>query len=133
MSSRSLDDLRPTFRLLANAWLQACQAASLDILVYCTLRSMQEQDELYAHGRTAPGAIVTNARAGQSAHNFGLALDFVPLLNGKPQWSAGNGLYVMAIQLATARGLQSLSHSSFPEWAHLQHPDWVTLSTEIDA
>lgn len=44
-----------------------------------TLRSFKEQDELYAIGRTTPGKIVTNAKGGQSYHNFGLALDIVLL------------------------------------------------------
>jgi peptidoglycan LD-endopeptidase CwlK len=39
-------------------------------------RSIAEQDELYAQGRTKPGSIVTNARGGQSYHNYGLAIDF---------------------------------------------------------
>lgn len=39
------------------------------------LRTFEEQDALYAQGRTSPGNIVTNARAGHSVHNFGLAFD----------------------------------------------------------
>lgn len=39
-------------------------------------RSKEEQDALYAKGRTAPGSIVTNAKGGQSMHNYGLAIDF---------------------------------------------------------
>ena len=35
------------------------------------LRTMVEQEALYAQGRTAPGAIVTNAQPGQSPHNPG--------------------------------------------------------------
>lgn len=128
MSSRSLNDLRPEFAVKAKAWLQRCKSANLDILVYCTFRSMGEQDELYTHGRTVPGAIVTNAKAGQSAHNYGLALDFVPLLNGRPQWAAGNGLYLLAVQLAADAGMESLAHSSFPEWPHLQMPGWRELA-----
>lgn len=38
-------------------------------------RSIAEQNALYAQGRTAPGNIVTNARGGQSNHNFGVAVD----------------------------------------------------------
>src|SRR5699024_408239 len=38
-------------------------------------RSHAEQNALYAQGRTKPGQIVTNARGGQSLHNYGLALD----------------------------------------------------------
>lgn len=38
-------------------------------------RSWDEQDRLYAQGRTAPGKIVTKARGGYSNHNFGIAID----------------------------------------------------------
>lgn len=40
------------------------------------LRTKDEQDALYAQGRTKPGHIVTNARFGQSYHCYGLAIDF---------------------------------------------------------
>ncbi|MCD1627041.1 M15 family metallopeptidase [Seohaeicola saemankumensis] len=40
-------------------------------------RSNERQDELYAQGRTTPGIVVTNARGGESAHNYGVAVDFV--------------------------------------------------------
>ncbi|AMM44867.1 L-alanoyl-D-glutamate peptidase [Bacillus phage SP-15] len=39
-------------------------------------RSIAEQNEIYAQGRTKPGSIVTNAKGGQSYHNYGLAIDF---------------------------------------------------------
>lgn len=39
-------------------------------------RSIAEQNALYAQGRTVRGNIVTNARGGQSNHNFGVAVDF---------------------------------------------------------
>jgi len=42
-------------------------------------RTYAEQDELYAKGRTKPGSKVTNAKGGFSNHNFGLAIDVVPL------------------------------------------------------
>jgi peptidoglycan L-alanyl-D-glutamate endopeptidase CwlK len=38
-------------------------------------RSFQEQDDLYAKGRSKPGDIVTGAEAGESWHNYGLATD----------------------------------------------------------
>lgn len=51
-----------------------------------TLRSFKEQNELYAQGRTTKGKIVTNAKGGQSFHNYGLALDIVLLVDND-----GNG------------------------------------------
>lgn len=47
------------------------------------LRTIEEQNELYAQGRTKPGKIVTNAKFGQSYHCYGLAFDFAFLVNGK--------------------------------------------------
>jgi peptidoglycan L-alanyl-D-glutamate endopeptidase CwlK len=46
------------------------------------LRTFAEQDALYAQGRTRSGNIVTNAKAGHSNHNYGLALDFVLIKGG---------------------------------------------------
>lgn len=124
-TSRRLEDLRAPFRLRAENWRRACIAAGIDVLVYCTLRSNEEQARLYAQGRTAPGAIVTYARPGESAHNHGLALDFVPLVGGKPSWRAGSPEYVKAIELAEAEGMESASRwKRFREYPHLQEPNW---------
>ncbi len=54
------------------------------------LRTYAEQDALYAQGRTLTGKKVTNARGGQSNHNFGLAVDLCPFIDGQPFWEASN-------------------------------------------
>lgn len=46
-----------------------------------TYRSIQEQNELYATGRTVKGNKVTNAKGGSSFHNYGLAFDIAILLD----------------------------------------------------
>jgi peptidoglycan L-alanyl-D-glutamate endopeptidase CwlK len=56
-----------------------------------TLRTFAEQDALYAQGRTKPGSIVTNAKAGHSAHNFGTAVDIVLIID-----KDGDGKYETA-------------------------------------
>lgn len=56
-----------------------------------TLRTFKEQDELFAQGRTKPGKRVTNARGGQSYHNYGLAVDIVLLVD-----KDGNGTFESA-------------------------------------
>ena len=55
-----------------------------------TLRTFKEQDDLFAKGRTklfsATGkrvGKVTNAKGGQSYHNYGLAIDFCLVIDGK--------------------------------------------------
>ena len=45
-------------------------------------RTWEEQNALYAQGRTKPGPIVTKARGGSSNHNFKIALDFGVLKDG---------------------------------------------------
>jgi peptidoglycan L-alanyl-D-glutamate endopeptidase CwlK len=50
------------------------------------LRTFKEQDGLYAIGRTVPGKIVTNAKGGQSNHNYGFAFDYVLIYDGKVSW-----------------------------------------------
>lgn len=47
------------------------------------LRTFVEQNRLYAQGRSLPGKIVTNAKAGDSFHNYGQAVDVVLLIDGK--------------------------------------------------
>lgn len=48
-----------------------------------TLRTIAEQDALYAQGRTKPGKIVTWAKGGKSYHNYGLAIDICLIIDGK--------------------------------------------------
>lgn len=59
-----------------NTLLNACAARGAIYVATCGVRTYQEQDALYARGRTVPGGIVTNARGGQSLHNFAIAVDF---------------------------------------------------------
>lgn len=126
MASRKLEDLAPIFRARVVEWLADCHAESLDLLIYCTHRSHNEQADLYKIGRTVKGAgvtktrpmgrKVTNAKPGQSAHQWGLAIDFVPMKNGKAMWGDTKA-YDAAIALALERGMESLRPF---ETAHLQ-------------
>lgn len=124
--SRDLADLKSGFRELVTPWLADCEAAGIDVLVTCTLRTGQDQAVLYAQGRTTPGPIVTNAKPGESAHNYGLGIDVVVMVHGKPDWSGTSPLWTEIANLAQARGLQWLGapDSPFKEQAHFQDPNW---------
>jgi len=52
---------------------------NIKVRVVQGLRTIEEQDALYAQGRTKKGNKVTNARGGKSYHNYGLAIDFAIL------------------------------------------------------
>jgi peptidoglycan L-alanyl-D-glutamate endopeptidase CwlK len=126
--SRSLTDLSPKYVLRFAHWLDACKAQGLELLVTSTLRTKEEQDALYAIGRTKPGKRVTNAKAGQSAHNFGFALDFVPLVHGKPEWTGKHPDWSRAGKLAASYGLEwAGGWTKFKELAHVQIPGWKGL------
>lgn len=85
--NRSIDDLHPTLGQKVKQLTAAAQAENLDVLLIEGFRSFERQQELYDQGRTVPGTIVTNARPGQSWHNYGLAADMVFLENGRPSWA----------------------------------------------
>ncbi len=48
----------------------------INVQISCGYRSNAEQQRLFNQGRTTPGNIVTNAKPGQSLHNYGLAVDY---------------------------------------------------------
>jgi peptidoglycan LD-endopeptidase CwlK len=151
VSSRRIIDCHPLLQPLVQSFLMNCSRAGVDALITCTWRSHGEQDELYAQGRTKPGKIVTNARAGQSAHNYtlnglpaALAIDVVPMRFGKPVWGlTGNGidddptdddkddleLWERVRKAGEDAGLVSASRwKGFPEWPHFEHSKWKELA-----
>ncbi|GBF73037.1 hypothetical protein PA598K_01322 [Paenibacillus sp. 598K] len=79
-SQARLSGLLPVVRLAAERLIDRCYARGVPIVITQGLRTIAEQDALYAQGRTKPGAKVTNARGGYSYHNFGAAIDFALLL-----------------------------------------------------
>lgn len=107
MASREIKHLAPEVQVLYNRFHDRCRRdpwmlkEGITVLLICTWRSPEEQDQLYAQGRTAPGRIVTNAKAGKSKHNVTTpegepaaeAFDVVPLRHGKPVWGTqGDGI-----------------------------------------
>ena len=111
-SSRNLSDLLPEIADKCQAHIDACAAERIDLLITCTLRDFEQQTALYQQGRTAPGGIVTNARAGDSAHNYGRAYDVVPMRNGKPVWGT-----IADMDAALWRRVGELGESVGMEWA----------------
>ncbi len=139
MASRKLEDLNPKTRKRAEAFVRTCASMGVDVLIYCTYRSNAEQDALYAQGRTVGGQgacakkplgnIVTNARGGQSWHNYRAAFDFVPLVNGKAAWN-DKELYALCGKVAESLDLEWAGRWTGPlrETAHCQFRDGLTLA-----
>lgn len=85
-SERNLATLHPDIQKRVATFISAAknlaQPHGLDVRIISGTRSYSEQEAIYAQGRTTPGRIVTNARAGFSNHNFGLAFD-IGIFKGK--------------------------------------------------
>ena len=128
INSRSLSDLLPAVQAMCQAFLDACKAQGIDVLVTSTYRDNESQAAIYAQGRTTPGRIVTNAKPGQSFHNYRCAFDFVPIVNGKAQWD-DTGLFTRCGVIAESVGLTWAGRwTSFKELAHCQHTGGLTLA-----
>jgi peptidoglycan LD-endopeptidase CwlK len=74
-SERVIATLLPEVQPYARALITKAAINGMTIKVISGLRTYDEQNDLYAQGRTKAGNIVTNARAGYSNHNFGVAFD----------------------------------------------------------
>ena len=126
--SRKLEDLRTDVREKAERFLTAAKNIEMDVLITCTYRSNEEQKQLYAQRRTAPGKIVTNALPGESKHNnveggvpASLAFDVVPLINGKPMWDASNPVWKVLGSLGKSVGLNWAGDwKRFKEYPHFE-------------
>lgn len=98
--------------------------AERGITVECVqgLRTAHEQNALYAEGRTAPGQKVTNARAWQSFHNYGIAADLCPFVNGKPDWNASREVWNAIGKEAERLHLEWGGRWKFRDLPHVQMP-----------
>lgn len=87
--------LHPIVEEKRDELVRQAEEAGIDILITDGFRSIEEQDGLHAQGRSAAGSVVTQARGGESYHNYGLAIDFaLRLENGEVVWDIerdGNG------------------------------------------
>lgn len=129
INSRKLEDLHPKVKLLCEQFINGCDAAGIDVLITSTYRDMESQTALYAQGRTTKGNIVTNAKAGQSFHNYRVAFDFVPIVGGKCIWNDA-GLFAKCGRIAQSLGFEWAGAWSgkFKETAHCQFTGGLSLA-----
>lgn len=91
-----IEKIHPKLRVeLKQIYSEICDALNGRAICRFTqvLRTIAEQDALYAQGRTKAGLIVTNAKGGSSYHNFGLAVDVCLIIDGKTASWDFNGDY----------------------------------------
>lgn len=91
-TKQRIGKLHPSVREEVTKIIEECDSAltgRAKVRVTQGLRTFEEQDALYAQGRTKPGKKVTNAKGGQSIHNYGFAVDICLIIDGKiASWDA---------------------------------------------
>ena len=111
-------DLKPELKVLMTKFLKECEKQGLNILVTQGFRSVQEQNNLYALGRTKPGKIVTNAKGIQSKHCKGMAFDICFLVN---KCASYNGDWEKVGSIGSKLGLIWGGYwKSFPDRPHFE-------------
>jgi len=118
-SNERIARLHPRIRDDAVVLINAVeQQLGIRLRVTQGLRTFAEQDALYAQGRTRRGKIVTNARGGESFHNFGLAIDVCEIRDGRAIWDCE---WVRIAPLAKGLGWEwGGEWTSFPDRPHFQ-------------
>lgn len=131
---RDITLCHPRIQKIASAWMKACATEGITVAIAETLRTAAEQDELYAQGRTKPGAIVTHAKGStyRSQHQWGIAFDFYLKMDidgdGKISDDAYNdskGHFEKAAEIGKKLGLAwGGDWSSIVDKPHLYLQDW---------
>jgi len=134
-SEIQLATLHPLTQKAARAFLGVAKTIAAkvgcNVKMISGTRSYMEQDALYARGRTTPGKKVTNAAAGHSNHNFGLAFD-IGVFRGR-EYCGEHPLYNELGTLGKSLGLEWGGDWKFCDEPHYQlRPSWAKGMTERD-
>jgi peptidoglycan L-alanyl-D-glutamate endopeptidase CwlK len=125
-----LNQIHPIVKEKALELIKVAKREGINILITQGLRTIEEQNQLYAKGRTAPGKKVTNAKGGYSYHNYGLAFDFaIYNKDGRTlNWNVDNE-WMRVGELGESLGLEWGGRwTSFKDYPHFQ----LTFGLSID-
>ena len=131
LSNKEIDKLDPKIKGKVRAFLKEAEKKHNIILRIVPngggLRDCERQNELYEQGRSTSGNIVTNAKCGQSWHNFGLAIDVVQIKNGQALWKNDN--WQMIGDIGKKMGFEwGGDWKNFKDLPHFQYTNNKTLA-----
>lgn len=127
-----INKLHPEIRQLAINFLASAKLAGIDLRITFGIRTFDEQEKLYNQqhdgvDNDGDGVVdnatehVTNAQPGQSFHNYGLAIDVIPFVEGKPDWKTK--LWPKISELGKAQGFSwGGDWKSFKDLPHFEYP-----------
>lgn len=135
--------LHPELQIKLDLLLKACKSEGIKIAFAETLRTVAEQDALYAKGRSKPGPKVTNAKGEEyrSMHQWGVAADFYLLMDIDGDGTTKDDAYNNAKKtfnrvgkVAKKLGLEwGGDWKSIKDLPHLQLPQWGSTPTKLKA
>ena len=103
--SRDITLLHPEVQAIIPKFLEECKNRGLIVKTTDTVRTKQEQNDLYAQGRTEPGNIVTWAEYPYSNHNWGMAFD-ICRNDGKGAYNDSDGWFKKVGAVGVKLGLE---------------------------
>ena len=118
-----LNKLHPSIRQDAiDAYNEAVRRTPVGVhpSITSTLRPFSESQKLYNQGRITPGQIVSNAKPGQSYHNYGMAIDFCLIINGKAVWDEKNPNWKVVVDCFKKRGFSWGGDWKFKDYPHFE-------------
>lgn len=124
-----ITELHPVVFTKQNELISEAGKAGITILITDGFRSNEDQDAIYAKGRTTEGKIVTQVQGGQSYHNYGLAIDFaLRTKKGEVVWDMkydgnknGQADWMEVVAIAKRLGFTwGGDWKNFPDYPHLQ-------------
>lgn len=96
-------------------------------------RSPEEQNALFAKGRTVPGNVVTHVQGLFSWHNYGLAFDVVPeRLRQQPNWAPEDPLWSKLGFIGKRLGLHWGGDWSSPDKPHFEYHPGLSIQEVRD-
>lgn len=122
-SESNIITLLPKAQIEARKFLQITRDHNKDVRIISGTRTYEEQDALYNQGRNGnPSPKVTNAKGGQSNHNFGIAWD-IGLFDSDGSYNMNDPDYKALAQIILP-GLDTIEWGghwqSFPDFSHYQ-------------
>ena len=130
---RNVEDLHPELQKKLKDIKSLCEKQGLFIGIGECVRTKEEQDALFAKGRTEPGSIVTNARGStySSMHQWGVAFDFYRN-DGKGAYDNSDGFFEKVGKIGKSTGLEWGGDWTSPrDMPHFQLPGWGSTPKKL--
>lgn len=128
INSRDIEALYPEVKEKAKELIDLCKKEQIDLIITSTFRDNESQNFLYSQGRTRKGKIVTNAKGGQSYHNYRVAFDVVPVKLGKAVWNDFK-VWKRIGEIGKSIGLEWAGDwKTFKEYPHFQYTKGLKLA-----